>query len=210
MQFRIQGAEEGGQASARSNFFYFHTVFGRKILPNNLPLASGISWIRHWDIPELGQEPSLCIGTGLQKFSKTSLEVKSLSHISRPSTLVLTSRPPWWHRKTRSPLTAMASPDCCLWLGLTQCHMWDVFRPSQPMPGGFPLGVFVHPQKGSKFFWLEPSHKANWPGLARTCSVWRKINGFTFTWPPKDHSSKFVAWSATVVVQWIHVSVNNH
>ena len=41
--------------------------------------------------------------------------------------------------------------------------MWDVFHPSQPMPGGFPLEVFFHPQKGSKLFHLEPSHKANWP-----------------------------------------------
>ena len=49
---------------------------------------------------------------------------------------------------TRSPLTAM----------------WDVFHPSEPMPGGFPLWVFFHPQKGSKLFRLELSHKADWPG----------------------------------------------
>ena len=48
--------------------------------------------------------------------------------------------------------------------GSTPGHMWDIFHPSQPMPGGFPLGVFFHPQKGSKLFHLEPSHKANWPG----------------------------------------------
>ena len=34
----------------------------------------------------------------------------------------------------------------------TPSHMWDVFHPSQPMPGGFPLRVFFHPQKGSKLF----------------------------------------------------------
>ena len=47
---------------------------------------------------------------------------------------------------------------CCMVLTLT--HMWDVFHPSQPMPGGFPLRVFFHPQKGLKLFHLEPSHKA--------------------------------------------------
>ena len=47
---------------------------------------------------------------------------------------------------------------------LTLGHMWDIFHPSQPMPGGFPLGVFFHPQKGSNLFLLEQSHKANWPG----------------------------------------------
>ena len=50
---------------------------------------------------------------------------------------------------TGSPLTAMA------W-GSTLGHMWDVFHPSQPMPGGFPLSTFFHPQKGSKSFRLEP------------------------------------------------------
>ena len=49
-------------------------------------------------------------------------------------------------------------------LGSTPSCMWDVFHPSQPMPGGFPLGVF-YPQKGSKLFQLELSHKADWPGL---------------------------------------------
>ena len=49
-------------------------------------------------------------------------------------------------------------------LDSTPGRMWDVFHPSQPMPGGFPLGVFFHPQKGSKLFHMEPSHKANWPG----------------------------------------------
>ena len=49
------------------------------------------------------------------------------------------------------------SPGCCL--GLTLCHTWDVFHPSQPMPAGFPLGVFFHPQKGSKLFQLKASHK---------------------------------------------------
>ena len=54
----------------------------------------------------------------------------------------------------------------CYGLGLilTVGYMWDVFHPSQPMPGGFPLGVFFHPQKGSNLFHLELSHKANWPG----------------------------------------------
>ena len=45
--------------------------------------------------------------------------------------------------------------------GSTPGCMWDVFHPSQPMPGGFPLGVFFHPQKGSKLFQLELSHKAD-------------------------------------------------
>ena len=45
-------------------------------------------------------------------------------------------------------------------------HMWDVFHPSQPMPGGFPHGVFFHPQKGSKFFSFEPALKSisSWLG----------------------------------------------
>ena len=30
-----------------------------------------------------------------------------------------------------------SSPGYCS-LGSTQCHMWDIFHPSQPMPGGFP------------------------------------------------------------------------
>ena len=59
-------------------------------------------------------------------------------------------------------------------LSSTLDHMWDVFHPSQPMPGDFPLMVSFHPQKGLKFFRLEPSHKANWP-----------ITSFhrTFNWP---------------------------
>ena len=39
--------------------------------------------------------------------------------------------------------------------GSTPGCVWDVFHPSQPMPCGFPLGVFFHPQKGSKLFHLE-------------------------------------------------------
>ena len=50
---------------------------------------------------------------------------------------------------TRLPLTATA------WVQLlSPGHMWDVFHPSQSMPSGFPLGVFFHPQKGSKLFHL--------------------------------------------------------
>ena len=71
-------------------------------------------------------------------------------------------------------------------------RMWDVFHPSQPMPGGFPLRVFFHPQKGLKLFWLEPSHKANQP--VRTCSRWGKINGFAFTWCIRRHNR----WLASV------------
>ena len=61
---------------------------------------------------------------------------------------------------TRSSLTAMA------WVRLlSPGHMWDVFHPSQPMPGGFPLRGFLPPSEGlEKLFRLEPSHKANWPG----------------------------------------------
>ena len=52
--------------------------------------------------------------------------------------------------------------------------MWDIFHPSQPMPGGFPWGVFFHHKKDSKLFWfslelLRLSHKAK-VGLARYCS----------------------------------------
>ena len=61
----------------------------------------------------------------------------------------------------RSQITILASHRYVL--GSTLGRMLDVFHPSQPMPGGFPLGVFFHPQKGSKLFHLEPSHKANWP-----------------------------------------------
>ena len=49
-------------------------------------------------------------------------------------------------------------------LDSTLGHMEDVFRPSQPMPAGFPIGVFLHPQKGSKLFWIKLSNKADWPG----------------------------------------------
>ena len=41
---------------------------------------------------------------------------------------------------TCSPLTAMA------WVRLLGC-MWDVFHPSHPMPGGFPLD-FLPPSEG--------------------------------------------------------------
>ena len=57
-----------------------------------------------------------------------------------------------------SPLTTMA------WVRLQLWATWDVFHPSQPMPRGFPLRVFFHPQKGLKLCQLEPSHKADWPG----------------------------------------------
>ena len=29
-------------------------------------------------------------------------------------------------------------------LGSTPGHIWDVFHPSKPMPGGLPIGVFFH------------------------------------------------------------------
>ena len=63
----------------------------------------------------------------------------------------------WWRRG--STFTSH-----CYGLGSTPTmgHMWDVFHPSQPMPGGFPLWVFFHPQKDLRLFHLEPSHKANW------------------------------------------------
>ena len=77
-----------------------------------------------------------------------------------------------WRRGNTFAASHRYGPD------LTLGDMWDVFHPSQPKPDGFPLGVFFHPQKGSKLFHLEPSHKAD--GLARTCPGWRKINGFTF------------------------------
>ena len=64
-----------------------------------------------------------------------------------------------WVCKLAAILTSLCSVICT-----ESREMWDVFHPSQPMPGGFPLGVFFHPQRGSKLFWLEPSHKADWPG----------------------------------------------
>ena len=67
----------------------------------------------------------------------------------------------WWHRGN-----TFTSHRYGLGLTLIPGHMWDVFHPSQLMPGGFPLGVFFHPQKGSKLFrfQLELSHKAHRPG----------------------------------------------
>ena len=65
----------------------------------------------------------------------------------------------WWRRGN-----TFASHRYSLDLTLTPGHMWDVFHPSQLMPGGFPLGVFFQPQTGSKLFQLELSHKADWPG----------------------------------------------
>ena len=56
---------------------------------------------------------------------------------------------------TRLPLNAAAW--VLLW---ATC----VFHPSQPMPGGFPLEVFFHPQKGTNLFQLEPSYKVDSPG----------------------------------------------
>ena len=61
----------------------------------------------------------------------------------------------WWRRGN-----TLASHHYDLGLTLSPGRMWDVFHPSQPIPGGFPLGVFFHPQKGSKLFCLELSHKA--------------------------------------------------
>ena len=60
----------------------------------------------------------------------------------------------WWRRGNM-----FASH--CYGLGSTLIPgpRWDVFHPSQPMPGGFPHRVFFHAQKGSKLFRLEPSHK---------------------------------------------------
>ena len=58
-----------------------------------------------------------------------------------------------------------SSPGCCL--GLTLGHMWDLFRPSQPMPSAFPLP----PSEGLEIDWnrlIRPT------SLARTCSGWRK------------------------------------
>ena len=54
-----------------------------------------------------------------------------------------------------------ASYHYSLGLTLTLNCMWDVFHPSQSMSGGFPLVVFFHPQRGSKLFHLELSHKAS-------------------------------------------------
>ena len=42
-------------------------------------------------------------------------------------------------------------------------HVGCLSSISMPMLGGFPLGVFFHPQKGLKLFRLEPSHKAYLP-----------------------------------------------
>ena len=47
------------------------------------------------------------------------------------------------------------------------------------MTGGFPLEVFFHPQKGLKTI-SDLNHLIRPTDLARTCSGWRKINGFTF------------------------------
>ena len=89
---------------------------------------------------------------------------------------------------TRLPLTAMAWVRLWAWwrcgntftshcygLGSTPTpgHMWDKytlkFHPSQPMPDGVPLGVFLYPQNGSKLFRLECLIRPI--GLARTCYV---------------------------------------
>ena len=101
----------------------------------------------------------------------------------------------WLHTFTSHRYGLSLSPSCCCdWcLGSTLGNMWDVFHPSQPMPGSFPLGVFFHPQNCSKLFHLEQSHILT--GLARTCSGWRKINGFTYT-PLKANRIEYVIlWS---------------
>ena len=83
----------------------------------------------------------------------------------------------WWRRGntlTSHCYGPCLSPGCCLGSTLTPDRMWDVFRSSQPMPGGFPLGVFFHPEKGSKLFQLEPFHKANWPGQNLFLVTWKQ------------------------------------
>ena len=65
-------------------------------------------------------------------------------------------------------------------LGLipTRGHMWDVFYPSQPMPGGFPLWIFSTLRRARNCY--DWNCLIRLTGLTRTCSGWRKINGFSF------------------------------
>ena len=94
--------------------------------------------------------------------------------------------------------------------GLTLGRICDVFHPSHPMPGGFPLGIFFHPQKGSKLSRLEPYHKADGP--ARTCSGWRKINGFTFlplqSWINHPHNILPGSWKFTKHSNKVYLLMN--
>ena len=56
-----------------------------------------------------------------------------------------------WRVVTHSPLTATARVQLQAICGMSfTANAW-----------WFPLGVFFHPQKGSKLFHLEPSHKAD-------------------------------------------------
>ena len=65
----------------------------------------------------------------------------------------------WWCRGNM-----FASHHYGLAFTLTLGHMWDVFHPSQIMPGSVPLGFSSTLMKGLKLFRLEPSQKADWPG----------------------------------------------
>ena len=60
----------------------------------------------------------------------------------------------WWHRGN-----TFASHH--YGLGSTLGCMWDVFHSSQPMPGGFPLGVFFHPLRN----WNRLIRPTAWPEL---------------------------------------------
>ena len=79
----------------------------------------------------------------------------------------------WWRRGNmftshRYDLGSILTPGC----------MWDVFHPSQPMPGGFPLGFSSTFRRAWNC--SDWNHLLRPTGLARDCSGWRKINGFTF------------------------------
>ena len=73
--------------------------------------------------------------------------------------------------------TAWVQVLAAAWVWL--CSHVGVFHPSQPMPGGFPLGFSSTLRRARNC--SDWNHLIRSTGLARTCSGWRKINGFTFT-----------------------------
>ena len=72
---------------------------------------------------------------------------------------------------------------------LSPNHMWDVFHPSQPTPGGFLLGVSSTLRRARNCSVWNRLIRST--GLARTCSGWRKISSFYMV--KRDKALK-IAW----------------
>ena len=90
-----------------------------------------------------------------KKLRAKEIAMRSLHHLISSITSITEA---WWcHGNT---FASHATAWVRLWVQAA-CGMSFTLH-SQCLVG-FPLGAFFHPQKGSKLFCLELSHKANWP-----------------------------------------------